>query len=82
MTPTFRERYIAIHLKVMTFGARCVGVLAVIGGASGLLSFAVFPKHSLGDLIVGVVCLAVGVAFLRAKRLESKDLRWFSRKWK
>lgn len=81
MNPSTRDRYIAIHLKIMTFGARCLGVLAMVTAAVALFSFAISQEHAVGDLILGIVCLVVGVALLRAKRLEPKDLQWFYSRW-
>jgi uncharacterized membrane protein YfcA len=74
MKPSLRERYIAIHLRVTTFAARCLGILALICAAVGLFSFALSPEHALGDLIFGILFLVVGIALLWAKRLEPADL--------
>lgn len=66
MKPSLRDRYIATHLKVMTFGARCLGILALVSGWVGLFSFAISQEHAFGDLIFGIACLVVGIALLRA----------------
>jgi hypothetical protein len=77
MKPSWGDRYIAVHVKVMTFGVHCLTVLAFLSGIVGVFSFAVSQGQAVGDLIFGIVCLAFGVALLRAKRLEAKDLSWF-----
>jgi hypothetical protein len=63
-----------VQLRAINALARLFGVVCVAGGISGILGFALMPDHPLPHLIVGSVSVACGLAFVRVKPLQRKDL--------
>ena len=68
------QRSTRIQLAVMNAAARWFGGLSVVGGAISVLT-AFFARESRGlYLLLGLMAIAWGIAFLRVKPIRSEDL--------
>ncbi len=71
------DKYLKWHLKVVTLGARLFGVAVLLVGLVAAVT-AIFGSDN--RLLFGVlssICLGFGIAFLKAKAIQPKDLHMF-----